>query len=85
VSRPVRAMAAFGLAFFLTCVGFAVPELHWFFYLPGIFMRRLMVLVGLKASIPVWTALGLEFGTNVLVLFVVVFLTLAISGRRRAG
>jgi hypothetical protein len=85
VTAPVRAMAAFGLAFFLSCLGFAIPKLHWFFYLPGIFMRRLMVLVGLKVAIPGWTVLGLEFGTNVAVLFSVIFVTLSVFGPRRAG
>ena len=85
MTAPVRAMAAFGLAFFLSCLGFAIAELHWFFYLPGLFMRRLMILIGLKVAIPGWTVLGLEFGTNIAVLFVVVFLTLSVFGPRRAA
>lgn len=85
MAAPVRAMAAFGLAFFLSCVGFSIPTLHGFFYLPGIFMRRLMVLIGLRVVIPPWTALGLEFGTNVAVLCAVVFVTLSVLGPRRAG
>ena len=85
VTSFVRAMAAFGLAFFLSCLGFAIPKLQWFFYLPGLFMRRLMILIGLKVAIPGWTVLGLEFGTNVAVLFVVVFVTLSLFGPRRAG
>ena len=85
MTAPVRAMAAFGLAFFLSCLGFAIPELQWFFYLPGLFMRRLMILIGLRVAIPGWTVLGLEFGTNLAVLFCVVFLTLSVFGPRRAG
>ena len=85
MTAPVRAMAAFGLAFFLSCLGFAIPNLQWFFYLPGLFMRRLMILIGLKVAIPGWTVLGLEFGTNLAVLFIVVFLTLSVFGQRRAG
>lgn len=85
MTAPVRAMAAIGLAFFLSCLGFAIPNLQWFFYLPGLFMRRLMILIGLKVAIPGWTVLGLEFGTNLAVLFIVVFLTLSVFGPRRAG
>jgi hypothetical protein len=82
---PVRAMAAFGLAFFLSCVGFAVPKLHWLLYLPGIFLRRLMILAGLRVGIPPWTALGLEFGTNVLVLFAAILLALSALAPRRGA
>lgn len=35
MTAPVRAMAAFGFAFFLSCLGFAIPKLQWFFYLPA--------------------------------------------------
>jgi hypothetical protein len=85
MTAPVRAMAAFGLAFLLSCLGFALPTLQWFFYLPGLFMRRLMILIGLKVAIPGWAVLGLEFGANVAVLFVVVFVSLSVFGPRRAG
>jgi hypothetical protein len=66
-------------------VGFAVPVFHWFFYLPGVFLRRLMILIGLRIGIPAWTALGLEFGFNVGVLFAVIFLGLSILAPRRAS
>jgi hypothetical protein len=85
MSAPVRATAAFGLAFFLTCLGFAVPAVHWLFYLPGIFLRRLMILIGLRVAIPPWTALGLEFGFNVLVLFALLFVALSLLAPRRAA
>ena len=83
MSAAVRAMAAFGLAFFLTCLGFAIPAVHWLFYLPGIFLRRLMILLALAVPIGSWQALALEFGFNVVTLFALVFLALTAFAPRR--
>lgn len=80
---PVRIVAAFGLAFFLSCLGFAVPAVHWLFYLPGILLRRLMILLALAIPIGSWEALALEFSFNVLVWLAVMFLALTALAPRR--
>ena len=85
MTSGVRALAAFGLAFFLSCLGFAVPALHWALYLPGIFLRRLMILLALAIPIGSWQALALEFGFNVVTLCALLFLALGVLVPRRGG
>ena len=79
----VRAMLAFGVAFLVTCLGFAVPALHWACYLPGVFLRRLMILMALAIPIGSWQALALEFGFNFLAFFAPVFVLTAFVPRRK--
>lgn len=80
-----RGALAFGLAFCLSGLGFAVPAVHWLFYLPGIFLRRLMILLALAIPIGSWQALALEFGFNVFVLFALLFFALSVLAPRRAA
>jgi hypothetical protein len=70
---PLRAMLAFSVACLVTCLGFAVPALHWFCYLPAIFLRRLMILMAVAIPIGSWQTLALEFGFNFLAFFTLVF------------
>jgi 2-dehydropantoate 2-reductase len=79
----MRAMLAFSVACLVTCLGFAVPALHWLCYLPGIFLRRLMVLLALAIPIGSWQALALEFGFNLLAFFALVFAVTALVPRRK--
>ena len=85
MSRPAREMTAVGVAVLVTCVGFVFPALQWFFYLPGMFARRVMILIGLAAAISPWLAIALEFGFNVLVFFAFVYLATAPVGKRTSG
>ncbi|MFI5182524.1 MAG: hypothetical protein ACHQPI_14155 [Thermoanaerobaculia bacterium] len=85
MSRPAREMIAMGVAVLATCVGFVFPPLQWLFYLPGMFARQVMILIGLAAAISPWLAIALETGFNVLVFFAFVYLATAPLGKQTSG
>ncbi len=74
MTRMARVLLSLSVAFLVTALGFALAPLRWFFYLPGLFAKRLMILVGLSRAIDSSLELVLEFSFNVAVVFLFVYL-----------